>query len=152
MHQSGLRTCLLGSLNLLLSSKKTEDMALPLTSVFGIFRGLDKLLLPKAPELSRISRCRFKNLVDPQTPEVEGPRVTYDSSEAVPAFQSSLRVQIRKVETSIMKVLNGADANCWGSRNVANALGTPASLPTPPDRFWGDPADTRHTFDNFSDL
>ena len=50
------------------------------------FRGLDKLLLPKAPELSRISRLRFKKLAGlPQTPKVEGPRVTYDSSEAVPA-------------------------------------------------------------------
>ena len=38
------------------------------------------------------------------------------------------------------------------ARNVSNALGTPASLPTPPDRFWGDPAGTRHTFDNFSDF
>ena len=53
----------------------------------GFFRGLNKLLMPKAPELSRISRCRFKNLAgDPQTPNMECPRVTYDSSEAVPAF------------------------------------------------------------------
>ena len=51
------------------------------------FPGFDKSIVPKAPELSRIWRCRFKNLAeDPQTPEMEGPRVTYDSSEAVPAF------------------------------------------------------------------
>ncbi len=51
------------------------------------FRGLNKPLMPKAPELSRISRCRFKNLAgDPQTPNMECPRVTYDSSEAVPPF------------------------------------------------------------------
>ena len=51
------------------------------------FRGLDKLLLPKAPELARISRLRFKDLAgDPPTPEVDSPRVSYDSSEAVPAF------------------------------------------------------------------
>jgi len=47
---------------------------------------------------------------------------------------------------------NGADASFSYLRNVSNALGTPASLPTPPDRFWGDPASTRHTFDNFSDF
>ena len=41
---------------------------------------------------------------------------------------------------------------CLELRNVANALGTPASLPTHSDRFWGDPAGTRHTFDNFSDF
>ena len=51
------------------------------------FLGFDKINVPKAPELSRISRWRFKNLAGtPETPEVEGPRVTYDSSEAVPAF------------------------------------------------------------------
>jgi hypothetical protein len=83
---------------------------------------------------------------------MECPRVTYDSSEAVPAFQSSLRLQIRKVETSVTRVRNGAAACFLRARNVSNALGTPASLPTPPDRFWGDPAGTRHTFDNFSDF
>ena len=39
-----------------------------------------------------------------------------------------------------------------GLRNVSNALGTPSSLPAHSDRFWGDPAGTRHTFDNFSDF
>ena len=49
-------------------------------------------------------------------------------------------------------VLNVRHASRWELRNVSNALGTPASLPTPPDRFWGDLAGTRHTFDNFSDF
>ena len=48
--------------------------------------------------------------------------------------------------------LNAADARFLELRNVSNALGTPASLPTPSDRFWGGPAATRHTFDNFSDF
>ena len=47
---------------------------------------------------------------------------------------------------------NGADASLLEARNVSNALETPASLPVPPDRFWGDPASTRDTFDNFSDF
>ena len=54
---------------------------------FHFFRGLNKLLMSKAPELSRFSRWRFEDLArDLQTPKVEGPRVTCDSSEAVPAF------------------------------------------------------------------
>ena len=48
--------------------------------------------------------------------------------------------------------LNGAAARSLELRNVQNALGTPASLPVPPDRFWGDPATTRDTFDHFSDF
>ena len=47
---------------------------------------------------------------------------------------------------------NAADARSLEARNVSNALGTPASLPMPPDRFWGDPATTRDTFGNFSDF
>ncbi len=117
------------------------------------FRCSDKSNQPKAQELSRIWRLRFKNLAgDPQTPEVGHPRVTYDSSEAVPAFQSSFRVQIRQVETSVRVVPNGADACLLRARNVSNALETPTSLPMPPDRFWGDPATTRDTFGNFSDF
>ena len=65
--------------------------------------------MPKAPELSRFWRLRFENLAGlPQTPNMECPRVTYDFSEAVPAFSSPLRVQIRKVETSVTRCPNGA--------------------------------------------
>ena len=121
---------------------------------FHFFRGLNKPLMPKAPELSRFSRLRFENLAGlPQRPNMECPRVTYDSSGPVPAFWSSLRVQIRKVETSVTRCPNVAAASLLELRNVSNALGTPASLPTPSDRFWGGPAGcTRRTFDNFSDF
>ena len=69
------------------SRAKKSQLLTAVLKFFAIFLGFDKILLPKAPELSWFSRLRFKNLAGaPQTPKMECPRVTYDSSEAVPAF------------------------------------------------------------------